>query len=97
MRYSSGAEGKLAEDFNKMGAIAKGNAPTYQSTELTVDSKAIGETNFSAGKAYCKAILCLLAYQQPKSFDTNGTVILDNSHLKIATRYEPGSSYSRDL
>src|SRR5882762_3017021 len=69
----------------KMDAIAKGNMPTYQSTELAVDPKVIEETSFSAGNAYCKAILCLLAYQQPKSFDTNGIVILDNSNLKIAT------------
>jgi hypothetical protein len=84
-RYSSGSEGKVGEDFNKMDTIAKGNPPSYQSTELTIDPKVIEETSFSAGNAYCKAILCLLAYQQPKSFDTNGIVILDNSHLKIAT------------
>jgi hypothetical protein len=85
MRYSSGTESKLGEDFNKMDAIAKGVMPSYQSTELTIDAKTIKETWFSAGNAYCKAILCLLAYQQPKSFDTNGMVILDNSNLKIAT------------
>jgi hypothetical protein len=84
-RYSSGTESKLGEDFNKMDSIAKGNMPSYQSTELTIDPKTIEETGFSTGNAYCKAILCLLAYQQPKSFDTNGIVILDNSHLKIAT------------
>jgi hypothetical protein len=84
-RYSSGTESKLGEDFNKMDSIAKGVTPPYQSTELTIDDKAIKETWFSAGNAYCKAILCLLAYQQPKSFDTNGMVILDNSNLKIAT------------
>ena len=84
-RYSSGTESKLAEDFNKMDAIAKSSAPKYLATELTIDAKAIEETWFSAGNAYCKAILCLLAYQQPKSFDTNGMVILDNSNLKIAT------------
>ncbi len=84
-RYSSGSESKLGEDFNKMDEIAKARMPSYQSTELTIDPKAIEETGFSAGNAYCKAILCLLAYQQPKSFDTNGVVILDNSHLKIAT------------
>ena len=82
---SDHSEGKLADDFNKMDAIVKGNMPSYQSTELTIDPKAIEETGFSAGSAYRKAILCLLAYQQPKSFDTNGIVILDNSHLKIAT------------
>jgi len=84
-RYSSGSESKLSEDFNKMDAIVAGKMPAYQSTELTIDPKVIEETGFSTGNAYCKAILCLLAYQQPKSFDTNGIVILDNSHLKIAT------------
>jgi hypothetical protein len=68
-----------------MDAIAKGTMPNYPSTELVIDPKTIKETWFSAGNAYCKAVLCLLAYQQPKSFDTNGMVILDNSNLKIAT------------
>jgi uncharacterized protein with ParB-like and HNH nuclease domain len=84
-RYGSGSESKLSEDFNKMDAIAKGVAPDYQSSELRINAATIKETWFSTGNAYCKAILCLLAYQQPKSFDTNGVVILDNSHLKIAT------------
>jgi hypothetical protein len=83
-RYGSGSESKLSEDFNKMDAIAKGVAPDYQSSELRINAATIKETWFSTGNAYCKAILCLLAYQQPKSFDTNGVVILDNSHLKIA-------------
>ena len=84
-RYSSSTESKMSEDFNKMDAIAKGTPPNYSSNELSVVPQVIAETWFSAGNAYCKAILCLLAYQQPKSFDTNGLVILDNSHLKIAT------------
>ena len=84
-RYSSGTEGKLAEDFNKMDAVAINEMPTYQATELSLDPRAIEERRFSAGNAYCKAILCLLAYQLPRSFDTNGIVILDNSNLKIAT------------
>jgi len=84
-RYGSGSESKIAEDFNKMDAIVKGTNPSYQSTELTIDPKVIEETEFSTGNAYCKAILSLLAFEQPKSFDTNGVVILDNSHLKIAT------------
>ena len=84
-RYSSATESKLAEDFIRMDAIVKSKPPSYQRSELGVDAEAIEETTFSAGNAYCKAILCLLAYQQPKSFDTNGIVILDNSNLKIAT------------
>lgn len=84
-RYSSATESKLGEDFNKMDSIVKGAMPSYPSTELSITPQAIEETWFSAGNAYCKAILCLLAYQQPKSFDTNGVVILDNSNLKIAS------------
>lgn len=84
-RYNSATESKLAEDFNKMDSIVAGNMPAYPATELIVDPKRIAETRFSAGNAYCKAVLGLLAYHQPKSFDTNGVVILDNSHLKIAT------------
>jgi hypothetical protein len=84
-RYSSGTETKLAEDFNKLDAIITGKVPDYANTELQVDPKRIEETRFSTGTAYCKSVLCLLAYQQPKSFDTNGVVILDNSNLKIAT------------
>lgn len=84
-RYGSGTESKLSEDFNKMDTILKCTMPAYASTELSIAPQKIAETWFSAGNGYCKAILCLLAYQQPKSFDTNGVVILDNSHLKIAT------------
>ena len=84
-RYSSATESKLAEDFIRMDSIAKGKTPNYPIADLSIDAKAIAETSFSSGNAYCKAILCLLAYQQPKSFDTNGIVILDNSNLKIAT------------
>jgi hypothetical protein len=68
-----------------MDVILKGTMPAYANTELSIAPQKIAETWFSAGNGYCKAILCLLAYQQPKSFDTNGLVILDNSNLKIAT------------
>ena len=84
-RYGSSTESKMSEDFNKMDAIVKGTGTTYASTDLSIAPQKIAETWFSAGNGYCKAILCLLAYQLPKSFDTNGLVILDNSNLKIAT------------
>jgi hypothetical protein len=84
LRYNSSSDSKLGEDFNKMDSIVKNLSPGYSNTELFIASQAIKETQFSTGNAYCKAILCLLAYQQPKSFDTNGLVIMDNSNLKIA-------------
>lgn len=84
-RYSSATESKIGEDFNKIDSITKGENPIYSNHELSIDPNIIQTTQFSAGNAYCKSILCLLAYHQPKSFDTNGIVILDNSNLKIAT------------
>jgi hypothetical protein len=84
-RYSSATESKIAEDLMRMDLIVGGKNPTYPLTELEVSAETISETDFRAGNAFCKTILCLLAYQLPKSFDTNGVVILDNSNLKIAT------------
>lgn len=84
-RYSSATESKIAEDLTRMDAIIGGKRPNYPSTELEVSAETIAETEFRAGNAFCKTILCLLAYELPKSFDTNGIVILDNSNLKIAT------------
>jgi hypothetical protein len=84
-RYSSATESKIAEDLVRMELIIGGKHPTYPLAELEVSAEEISETDFRAGNAFCKTILCLLAYQLPKSFDTNGVVILDNSNLKIAT------------
>jgi hypothetical protein len=95
-RYGSGSEGKIGEDFEKMDQIAKSTSPAYPATELNIDANVISERWFSAGNAYCKTILCLLAYQHPKSFDTNGMVILDNSNLRIATSRNYHHFFSKD-
>ncbi len=84
-RYSSAAESKVGDDLKKMNDIAKNKAPKYPKAELRVDPRTIEETWFSIGNAFCKTILCLLASKHPKTFDTNGSVILDNSNLKIAS------------
>jgi len=95
-RYSSATESKLAEDFQRMELIAKERQPEYPTTELIVSEKVIAERWFSAGNAFCKAVLCLMAYQQPKSFDSNGVVILDNSNLRIATSRNYHHFFSKD-
>ncbi len=84
-RYSSAAETKVGEDLKKMSEIAKGKTPKYPRDELEVDADTIRDTWFSTGNAFTKAVLCMLAAQRPKSFDTNGEVLLDNSNLKIAS------------
>jgi len=84
-RYSSSAESRLTQDIKRIEMILAGERPEYNDIKVFLDSpEALIDTNFSAGNSYCKAILCLLAYQEPKDFRDNGKVILDNSWLKVA-------------
>jgi len=84
-RYSSSTESKLAQDIKRIDEILLGNRPDYDEVKVYLSSPMdLIDTNFSAGSSYCKAILCLLAYYEPKDFQDNGKVILDNSWLKVA-------------
>jgi hypothetical protein len=84
-RYSSSTESKLAQDIKRIDDILKGARPNYDDFKVYLSSpKDLIDTGFSAGSSYCKAILCLLAYHEPKDFQDNGRVILDNSWLKVA-------------
>lgn len=84
-RYSSGVEGKLAQDINKIENIFEGKLPKYE-WALNVNKEFV-ETNgwFSTGKSFIKAVLCLYAKHKPKRFNNNLDVIIDNSYLKIAS------------
>lgn len=85
-RYSSSTESNLAQDIKRIDKILAGQRPDYGDIKVYLDSpQALIDTNFSAGNSYCKAVLCLLAYQEPKDFQDNGRVILDNSWLKVAS------------
>lgn len=85
-RYSSSTESKLAQDIKRIDLILAGQRPDYSDIKVNLDSpQTLIDTNFSAGNSYCKAVLCLLAYQEPKDFQDNGKVILDNSWLKVAS------------
>jgi hypothetical protein len=83
-RYSQGAEARLAQDIEKIEAIINGNDPKY---DWAVDiSPEFIESNgwFSLSRSYIKAILCVLAYQQPQSFIDNSIVRISNDWLKQA-------------
>jgi hypothetical protein len=85
-RYSSSTESKLAQDIKRIDLILDNKRPDYNDFKIYLESpQTLIETNFSAGNSYCKAILCLLAYHEPKDFQDNGRVILDNSWLKVAS------------
>ncbi len=83
-RFSSAVESKLAQDLERMDLILAGEAPNYKGEEIDVTIDGLRERWFSTGDAFCKAILCLYAYEVPKSFASNGMVRLDNSWLKVA-------------
>jgi hypothetical protein len=85
-RYTSAVETKLAQDYRKVLAIAKGEQPDYdRSFGVDVSPEAIKQNGFfRSSRSFVKAILCLLAYQQPRSFDNDGTVNIANDWLKKA-------------
>lgn len=85
-RYSSSVESKLAQDVNRMDSVLKEDNPSYGDIKVNLHSyQTLIDENFSAGNSYSKAVLCLLASQEPKDFETGAKVILDNSWLKIAS------------
>lgn len=83
-RYSQSFETRVAQDIGKIDQILKGKLPKY---DWAVDvSPEFIENNgyFSTSRSFIKAILCILAHKEPKSFVDNSIVRLDNSFLKQA-------------
>lgn len=83
-RFTSGVEGKLALDLKRMDEILNEDIPSYRGEEVNLELEDIEYYWFSTGDAFCKAILCLYAYFEPKSFYNNSVVKIDNSWLKVA-------------
>ena len=83
-RYSSALESKLAQDVKRVDLILAEKLPSYDSSIDPSADFVIENGWFSAGRSYIKAILCIYAYHQPKSFDNNGVVNIGNSWLKRA-------------
>jgi hypothetical protein len=84
-RFTSGSEGKLAQDLKRMDRFLAGERPDYSGEEVRLTLEELRSKWFSAGDAFCKAIICLYAYKEPKSFASNSIVKLDNSWLKVAS------------
>ena len=81
-RFGSGVGTKIAADLDKMEAILQGQHPKYAPSELKILAEDLQWRPFTAGDAYCKAVVCLLASKRPRRFNTDAIVILDNSYLK---------------
>jgi len=83
-RYSSSVESKLAQDVKRIDQILAGELPSYDWAVDTSDEFIKNNGWFSASRSYIKAILCIYAYLQPKSFSDNSIVNISNYWLKQA-------------
>lgn len=84
-RYSSGVETKLAQDIRRIDAILEKKLPSYDYEVNVSPERIIDQGWFGTGRSFIKAILCLLASKNPKSFADNTKVHIDNAWLQIAT------------
>lgn len=80
-RFSSAVETKLGQDAKRIEKIIDFKRPEYD-FNIYLDKEDLENWWFSTGDSYCKAILCLYTYFEPKSFSNNSDIILDNSWLK---------------
>lgn len=82
-RYSSGVENKLVQDIQRIEKILDNTLPHYDWKVQCSPDDILGEEGwFSIGKSYIKAILCLYTSFQPRAFDDNSRVNVDNDWLK---------------
>lgn len=83
-RYSQGMENRLANDLERIDRILAGEPVPYD-WPVDTSPKFIEDNGyFNAGRSFIKALLCLLAAQEPKSFDSGNPVRLRNDWLKRA-------------
>jgi len=83
-RYSSSVESKLAQDIKRIDDILEDKLPIYDWSIDTSKEFIIANGWFSASRSYIKAILCIYAYHQPKSFIDDSLVNISNYWLKQA-------------
>jgi hypothetical protein len=83
-RYSQSLETRIFQDIQRIDKVLAGEDPDY---DWAVDTSATFIQNngyFSVSRSYIKSLLCILAFHQPKSFEDNSIVHLDNAWLKQA-------------
>lgn len=89
-RFSSATETKLGYDVLLINKIKNNQTIDFEKEVWLNETKEnfvnyLKNWRFSVGSAFHKAILCIMAYAEPKSFKNNADVRLDNSYLNIAT------------
>ncbi len=81
-RFSNALESKLTQDIKCIDDILNGVQPIYDyQIDISYDTL-VGKGYFSAGSAFIKGLLCILAYHEPKSFADNAKVLIANDWLR---------------
>ncbi|QGM29328.1 DUF262 domain-containing protein [Bacillus sp. N3536] len=81
-RYSTGLETKIAQDIRKIDVILQNELPKYE-TQVDVSKEMIINNGwFSVNRSFIKGMLCLMAFNEPKSFNDNSIVQISNDWLK---------------
>lgn len=83
-RYSSAVESKLAQDIGRIDLILNVKSPEYDWAINTSSEFLVENGWFNAGRSFVKAILCLYANYEPKSFGDGSSVNIRNNWLKQA-------------
>ncbi len=81
-RYSYALESRLSQDIRKIDEILEGNLPAYDTPIDTSENFIRRSGWFATGRSSTKAILCVLAHKQPKSFVDDSVVTISNDWLK---------------
>lgn len=83
-RYSHSLETRIAQDILRIDDILEDKQPRYDYSVNISPEYIYKNGYFSAARSYIKAILCLYAYFQPKSFVDDSIVRISNYWLKQA-------------
>ncbi|MEU4705229.1 DUF262 domain-containing protein [Nocardia salmonicida] len=83
-RYSASVESRLAQDKHRIDGILAGQSPDYEWGIDLSPEFLIQNGWFTPNRSFVKAILCLYAYHEPKSFEDNAKVHIGNGWLKQA-------------
>ena len=80
-RYSSSLESRANQDLQKIGLFVEEKPAEYE-WPVDYSAKFIEQNGyFSTGRSFTKALLCLLAAEGPKSFESGASVTVRNNWL----------------
>lgn len=81
-RYKEGQKERIAQDIKRIGLILAEEQPNYKDIQVSLTSAdSLIDIQFSLSSSFCRAILCLLAYSEPKDFHDDAKVFLDDKPL----------------